>query len=175
MKLAILFIITGSFFITSCTQAPKATDSVDAIKVDIMAKSGSSVGGFLRFSQMSKGVAIEGQLIGLESNGMHGFHIHETGDCSSVDAKSAGGHFNPGGHKHGSPKQKASHLGDLGNIKANLKGMATVSVMAKGATLSPDMKNSILGRAVIVHAGNDDMKSQPSGNAGKRIGCAVIK
>lgn len=174
MKLTTLFIIAGSLLFMSCAQTPGSGDSVNSIKVDLLAKSGSSVGGFLVFSSTDEGVLIKGQVSGLGSKGMHGFHVHETGDCSSADAKSAGGHFNPTGHKHGSPGHKNSHLGDLGNIKANVKRMSTISVLAKGASLEPGAKNSFLGRAVIIHAVSDDLKTQPSGNAGKRIGCAVI-
>ena len=133
----------------------------------------SSVGGLVRFTELpGGGVEIVGQITGLTKNGTHGFHVHEFGDCSTPDGTSAGGHFNIGESHHGGPTSDGRHLGDLGNLKSDATGMAVIKSEDKMLSLSGG--NSILGRAVIVHAGEDDMKSQPAGNSGPRIGCGVI-
>src|SRR5207244_1746972 len=104
--------------------------------------------------------------------GKHGFHIHEFGDMSSADGMATGGHFNPDGHKHGGPDDRERHAGDFGNVEAGADGKATIKMTDKMIALSGP--NTILGRALIVHAKEDDLKTQPSGNAGDRIGQGVI-
>jgi Cu-Zn family superoxide dismutase len=104
-------------------------------------------------------------------DGKHGFHVHEFGDCSMADGVCAGGHFNPTGSPHGSPDAAKRHVGDFGNLTADESGKATYKRVDKLITFSGP--NSIIGRSIIVHAAPDDF-SQPSGNAGARIGCGVI-
>ena len=148
----------------------------ESLSFNIQPKSSSSIEGELQLKKAEKkGVIIEGTISGLKPNSSHGFHIHEKADCSSDDAKSAGGHFSPDMHKHGSPGENLHHFGDLGNIAANEKGVANVNVFIKSASLDKDKKYSLINRAIVVHAGMDDLKSQPSGAAGKRIGCIEIK
>ncbi|MGI9296049.1 MAG: superoxide dismutase family protein [Pseudomonadales bacterium] len=106
------------------------------------------------------------------SPGDHGLHIHEIGDCSAADGKSAGGHFNPAASEHGAPGSAAHHVGDLGNITADEEGNASTEMEAAELSFSGD--NSILNRAVIVHADADDLRSQPTGAAGARVACGVI-
>lgn len=118
------------------------------------------------------GVSIQGEIVGLKP-GLHGFHVHEVGNCDSVDGMSAGGHFNPTAAPHGDPEAAASHVGDLGNIVADAKGQATVNIIKRAATLSGP--SSLVGRSVIVHGGEDDLKSQPAGQAGNRVACGVIE
>jgi Cu-Zn family superoxide dismutase len=105
--------------------------------------------------------------------GEHGFHVHENGDCSAPDASSAGGHFNPTQHPHGAPEAPERHMGDLGNITADAGGKAQVTRTFTGVQLDGD--NGIVGKAVIVHAAPDDFKTQPTGNAGARLACGVIR
>jgi Cu-Zn family superoxide dismutase len=88
--------------------------------------------------------------------------------------ESAGEHFNPGGTAHGGPDEPAHHAGDLGNVVADERGHAELHIKADAATLAPDAPFSIAGRAIILHANPDDLDSQPSGDAGGRIGCGVI-
>src|SRR5690606_25924262 len=108
------------------------------------------------------------------SAGMHGFHIHETGDCSAPDASSAGAHFAPQGNPHGSPTmEEPHHAGDMGNIRADDNGVAMVQLTFD--TLSLESPNSIVGKAVIIHAQVDDLQTQPSGNAGDPVACGVIQ
>ena len=135
--------------------------------------SGSQVNGSVKFTQVGSRVRVSGQIAGL-SPGLHGFHIHEKGDCSAADATSAGAHFNPAGMKHGGPGSAVHHAGDLGNIKADDYGNATISVLADGVSVSKGQSDSVIGRGLIVHAAPDDEKTDPTGNAGGRIACGVI-
>ena len=131
----------------------------------------SGVSGIVTFTQTGNSVDIDARILGL-TPGDHGFHIHEFGDCAALDATSAGGHFNPGGHEHGAPSDSVRHVGDLGNITADDAGLGTYEALDSFISFSGP--NSIIGRAVIVHAGADDLTSQPTGAAGGRIACGVI-
>lgn len=131
-----------------------------------------SVKGTVEFKETDDGIEVTANIEGLKK-GVHGFHIHEKGDCSAPDAKSAGGHFNPGGHKHGAPDAAEHHEGDLGNITAEKDGKGTATLTIKGVTLG-DGDTSIVGKGFIIHAKADDLKSQPVGNAGDRVACGVI-
>ena len=133
--------------------------------------SDSKVSGVITFTQKGAEVEITGSISGL-TPGEHGFHVHEFGDLTSKDGKSTGGHFNPDGKKHGGPHDKDRHVGDLGNIKADNKGVATLNM--KDKVIQLDGPHSIIGRGLIVHAKADDEKSQPSGDAGGRVGGGVI-
>ena len=105
--------------------------------------------------------------------GVHAVHIHEKGDCSAPDATSAGGHFNPGGHPHGAPDAKEHHAGDFGNMEVGADGRGQLMIHSTDLALSGP--NSVIGRAIIIHEKADDFVTQPTGNAGGRIGCGVIK
>ncbi len=132
---------------------------------------GQNVHGLVTFVQTDKGVKIMADVSGL-TPGKHGFHIHEFGDCSSPDFTSAGPHFMVSGETHGAPADSASHKGDLGNLEADAKGVAHLEWIDTHISLSG--QNSIIGRAVVVHEKEDDLKSQPAGNAGARIACGTI-
>lgn len=127
--------------------------------------------GVIYFKAVGDGVEIMGEIRGLKP-GKHGFHIHEFGDVSSADAKCHGGHFNPDKKDHGGPDSENRHVGDLGNITANGRGVAQVRIKDKLVSLSG--RRSIIGRAVIIHAKADDLKTQPSGDAGERIAGGVV-
>lgn len=132
---------------------------------------GSNVSGTVKFTQESAGVRVEAEVKGL-TPGAHGFHVHEKGDLSKADLTSAGGHFNPGGHSHGAPSAAQRHLGDLGNLEAGADGRATVDFVDPLLKLSG--ADTVVGRAVIIHEKADDLKSQPTGNAGGRVAGGVI-
>lgn len=141
----------------------------EAVAVMVPTKaSGGNVGGTLVMKQEKGYVQVTGEVTGL-TPGKHGFHIHMFGDLRSADGMSAGGHYNPHGHPHGGPESHERHEGDLGNIEADAKGVAKVNVKAGGVEL-----NHIVGRSLVVHKDADDLKSQPAGNAGPRIGVGVI-
>ena len=128
----------------------------------------SGVGGTIVLKQEKGYVQVTGEVTGLKP-GKHGFHIHMFGDLRAPDGMSAGGHYNPHNEPHGGPDSKERHEGDLGNIDANASGVAKVNVKAEHVEL-----HHILGRSVVVHGDVDDLKSQPAGNAGPRIGVGVI-
>ena len=132
---------------------------------------GHRVHGIVTFTVVPGGVRVVADVDGL-TPGLHGFHIHEYGDCSAPDGKSAGGHFNPTGKRHGGPKSSEHHIGDLGNIEADASGHAHLDQVFSFLKLMGP--TGIIGRAVIIHAGKDDLTSQPSGNAGPRVACGVI-
>lgn len=133
---------------------------------------GNEATGTVTFVQEAAGVRVIADLREIGS-GLHGFHIHEKGDCSAPDASSAGGHFNPTGAPHGGPEAEKRHVGDLGNLEATEAGGAMMERVFE--TLSLEGENSILGKSVVVHAERDDFSSQPSGAAGARIACGVIE
>ena len=157
----------------SSTSSAKSTAS--RATVVLAPASGSLVSGTLSLMAMGDGVHITGDVGGLAPNSTHGFHIHEKGDCSAADASSAGGHFNPGAQPHGRATHGAHHAGDSDNIVADAEGVARIDAHVSGVTLGGDAANDIAGRAVIVHAAADDYTTQPTGNAGARVACGVIK
>jgi Cu-Zn family superoxide dismutase len=146
---------------------PAALAAPAAAHAELGPASGSAVSGSVAVTAIAGGVHLEVKARGL-APGVHGFHVHEVGDCSAPDAASAKGHFNPGAKPHG------SHAGDLADLTADATGAASLSVDMPGLALD-DGPNGIVGRAFVIHADPDDHKSQPAGNSGKRIACGVIK
>lgn len=146
----------------------KAVANLEATK-----KAKKKVTGTIEFTETPDGVEVVANVEGL-TPGDHGYHVHAKGDCSAPDATSAGGHFNPSNHKHGAPESAEHHEGDFGNLTAGKDGKATKTFTMKGITLG-EGETSIIGKGFIVHAKKDDLKSQPSGNAGDRIACGVIE
>jgi superoxide dismutase, Cu-Zn family len=132
---------------------------------------GNSVTGLVTFLKTEAGIKVIADIHGL-TKGKHGFHIHEFGDCSSADGSSAGGHFNPASLNHGGPMDKMRHMGDMGNLDADESGNAHLEYV--DPMISLEGENSVIGKSVIVHKNEDDLKSQPVGNAGPRVACGVI-
>jgi Cu-Zn family superoxide dismutase len=109
--------------------------------------------------------------------GEHAFHIHEKGLCDPPDFKTAGGHFNPFGKKHGLKNPEGPHAGDLPNITVGSDGRGSFAIMAPLVTLKTGEKNSVFqpgGTSLVVHQGPDDNVSDPAGHAGPRIACGLI-
>jgi Cu-Zn family superoxide dismutase len=131
---------------------------------------GSMAHGVVYFAEKGDEVEVTGEIEGL-TPGEHAFHVHEFGDCSSPDAMSAGGHFNPDKKPHGRRHAAERHVGDLGNIMADENGKAVIKMTDKVIKLRG--AHSIIGRSLIVHAKPDDF-TQPVGNAGGRVACGVI-
>jgi superoxide dismutase, Cu-Zn family len=155
---------------TSMSMDNKAKPVLKAVCV-IYPTQGNTVSGTVTFTAEKGGVKVVADLSGL-TPGKHGIHIHECGDCSSADGMSAGGHFNPMAMSHGAPMDAMRHEGDMGNIQADANGSAHLEYL--DANIALDGATSIIGRSVIVHKNEDDLKTQPTGNAGARIGCGVI-
>jgi Cu-Zn family superoxide dismutase len=135
---------------------------------------GNVTSGEVSFSQKGDKVVVTGEVRGLKPNGEFGFHVHDKGDCASGDGMSAGGHFNPMGKMHGAHHQAEHHVGDLPSLKADASGTARFSF--ESASLSVGSGSSdVIGRGLIVHRDPDDYTTQPTGNSGPRLACAVIK
>src|SRR6188768_942642 len=146
--------------------APTAVAKLEATR-------GNSTSGTVTFEQHGDQVMAKAKIEGLKPGQEHGFHMHEKGDCSSGDGMSAGGHFNPAGKSHG-PQSGDHHGGDMPNLKADASGTAKADFEISGVSVGTGSAD-IVGKGLIVHKDPDDYKSQPAGNAGPRIACAVIK
>jgi Cu-Zn family superoxide dismutase len=141
---------------------------------ELQARSGSNVTGVVTLTQTDGGLLIQANIQGLTPNASHGFHIHEGTDCDTPDASSAGPHFNPTSMPHGVTNSSHSHAGDLPNLQAGSDGKSVLSVLNQQVSLQSNADNNVLGRTLVVHAAPDDHTSQPAGNSGARVACAVI-
>lgn len=188
MRSAPLIALLATAALSACATAPStspsphraqtvstapAASTIPAAVAHVAGASGSLVSGTLDLVPLHGGIRITGDLGGL-TPGSHGFHIHETGDCSAADASGAGGHFNPNGSGHGRAGTATHHAGDIDNIVADALGVAHVDAQLRGVSLGGSPATDIVGRALVVHAAPDDYQSQPAGNSGTRIGCGVI-
>ncbi len=161
----------GAALLAACQSVPdeplRATAALQPTK-------NSKAFGEATFEQMGDKVRVIVFAQNLKPNAMHGFHIHEVGDCSSGDGMSTKGHFNPHGKPHGYPSSAERHAGDLPALQAAKNGRAKLDVTVDIITLRPGPA-SIIGRGLIIHADPDDYRTQPTGNAGARIACGVIR
>jgi Cu-Zn family superoxide dismutase len=132
--------------------------------------------GMVQLSEMPHGVLLKLTLKGA-APGVHAFHIHAVGKCEPPFT-SAGGHFNPAGRKHGLEVAEGAHAGDMPNLHVPASGELMVEVVNHEVTLAKGKPNSVFdadGSAIVIHAGVDDYKTDPTGNAGDRIACGVIE
>ena len=168
-------LLAGSARFVMAGQAaePAAAAANPRKAITIEARSGSKLTGMATFAEIRDRVHVTVEIAGA-TPGEHGVHIHEKGDCSAPDASSAGPHFNPGGHFHGGPNAPMHHAGDFGNLTAGPDGKGKLTLVTHDISLKPGPR-SVMGRAIVVHEMADDLKSQPAGNAGARIGCGVIR
>ncbi|MEO5794322.1 MAG: superoxide dismutase family protein [Rhodoferax sp.] len=158
-----------SGLLAACASQPPAPSAT----AQLAATTGNTATGSIQFVQLPGKVLVRGEVHGLLPNTVHGFHIHEKGDCSSGDGMSAGGHFNPDGHAHGAANGSMHHAGDLPSLQADASGSAKISY--ESTDLSVDSgPHDVVGRGLIVHKDADDFTTQPTGNSGARLACAVI-
>jgi Cu-Zn family superoxide dismutase len=164
-----LILIAIVTLLSACASAPSGPRAGAELK----ATTGNSTSGNASFVQSGSKVLVSGEVRGLKPNAEHGFHVHEKGDCSSGDGMSTGGHFNPTGAPHGSHAMGMHHTGDLPSLKADASGVARFSFESSTITVASGITD-IVGKGLIVHRDPDDYKTQPTGNAGPRLACAVI-
>lgn len=134
----------------------------------------NDVTGTVTFTQLGDKVVVVADISGLEPNTKHGFHIHDKSDLSAPDLMSTGGHWNPDHHIHGGPTTSSVHAGDMGNLEADANGKAHLELTLSGISVGGP-KNNVVGHSVIIHAGSDDLSSQPAGNSGPRVAGGVIE
>lgn len=145
--------------------APAAT-----AQADLRDAQGASVGQ-VRVRNQADGVGIAVNITKLPP-GSHGFHIHTVGRCEpNFDA--AGGHYNPGGRKHGLKAAGGPHAGDLPNLQVSADGSATAEFVQAGVTVAELLADD--GSAMVIHANADDDMTDPAGNSGARIACGVLR
>ena len=170
------FILVGAMacsgLLAGCMGGMGASGGADRAEAQMAPTQGNKVSGTVTFVPSGDKLKVFAEVSGL-TPGLHGFHIHEKGDCSAPDGTSAGGHFNPTSKPHGNPERGEHHLGDMVQLVADDKGNARQVSYIEGPTLG-DGPNNIIGRSVIVHAAVDDYKTQPTGNSGARQACGVI-
>lgn len=172
MRLAPAFV---AFALAGCQGAMQAPEDMARATAQLQPTKGSKTVGEATFEDLGNGrVRVVAIVHGLKPGSEHGFHIHEAGDCSSPDAMSAKGHFNPLGKPHGNPARGEHHAGDLPALKADKSGAAKLDTEVSGITVSSG-QTGIVGRGLVVHADPDDYKTQPTGNSGARLACGVIQ
>ncbi len=154
----------------ACSTAALAQDMA---KAELKNAQGQSVG-TVTLTETPHGVLMHASLMGVPA-GAHAFHVHTTGTCEAPFT-SAGGHFNPGTRQHGAMNDLGMHAGDMPNIQVGADGALTFDVLNSAVTLKAGA-NSLFkdgGTALMLHAGADDYKGDPAGNAGARWACGVI-
>ena len=167
----VMTVAAAAVLLAACETAPKEELRATA---QLQPTKGSKTFGEATFEQVGGTVRVVVFVQGLRPGQQHGLHIHEVGDCSSGDGMSTKGHFNPFNKPHGHHQSAERHVGDLPSLTANKEGRANVQIELDLLTLAPGPGN-IVGRGLIVHADPDDYKTQPTGNAGARIACGVIR
>lgn len=153
---------------------PAAPAAAATAVVKLQSVAGKNVNGSVVFTQEGDQVHVIADVAGVEPPGNHGFHLHQTGDCSAPDFTSAGGHFNPGNTPHACPGDDIRHGGDFGSILIKPDGTGTLDITTDLLTVD-DGPLGVLGKAVILHEGEDDCVTQPTGNAGARLACGVVE
>ena len=168
MKTAFLLFATATL-LGACASTPSGPRAT----AQLQPTTGNATSGSVSFVQKGNKVLVSGEIRGLKPNAEHGFHVHEKGDCSSGDGMSAGGHFNPTGAPHGAHGVGMHNTGDLPSLKADAGGIARFNFESGSLAVGSGVTN-IVGRGLIVHRDPDDYKTQPTGNAGPRLACAII-
>ncbi|WP_096668028.1 superoxide dismutase family protein [Polaromonas sp. AET17H-212] len=168
MKTAFVLVATATL-LSACASTPSGPRAT----AQLQPTTGNATSGSVSFVQKGNKVLVSGEIRGLKPNAEHGFHVHEKGDCSSGDGMSAGGHFNPTGAPHGAHGVGMHHTGDLPSLKADAGGIARFNFESGSLAVGSGVTD-IVGKGLIVHRDPDDYKTQPTGNAGPRLACAII-
>lgn len=197
-RISLSLIFCASLFIVGCKNENKEADNEEMtdtemnadmedqqmeeeeeskeVTVNLQAVSDSGLSGTVTFTEEDGEVTMEANIKGL-AEGEHAIHIHEKADCSAADGSSAGGHWNPTNEQHGKwGDDEGYHKGDIGNFEVDADGNGSITFSTDEWCIGcDDPQKNIIGKAVVIHDGVDDFTSQPSGNAGTRVGCGEIK
>jgi len=167
VKVALAVAVVASGCTSLIPDGPRAVAKLESAK-------GNPAWGSVSFVEAGGVVVVRADVRGLRPSAEFGFHVHEKGDCSAADFTSAGGHFNPGGKPHSHVGTPDRHAGDMRNLRSDGEGNATYSFETPLLTVKPG-PNSVVGKAVVIHANPDDYTTQPAGNSGPRIACGLIR
>lgn len=172
LTMAAVLAMSGGAFAQEAEEAtPAETTEASASFVDM----DGGEAGTASLTGTPNGVLIELEVSGLPAGERLGFHVHETGSCDhETDHESAGGHFNPADAPHGYMAEGGPHAGDMPNQYVGEDGVLRAQVFNSMVTLD-EGEAGIMGRALMVHGGGDDYQTQPTGDAGDRLACAVIE
>lgn len=151
--------------------AQQAGSAPPMVMGDLKTGTGANAGHAM-ITQTGAGLEVMVDVVGLPA-GEHGAHIHMTGKCDGPDFTTAGGHWNPTAMHHGSMNPQGPHQGDLPNLTVGADGKGSLSFTIPGGTVAGLMDTD--GAALVIHAAADDLKTDPSGNSGARIACAVLE
>lgn len=162
-----LVFTTAMAMLTACA----AVEPTGGAPVPVINAAGQTIGS-VRAWQTAGGVSFHISAAGLP-HGLHGIHVHSVGRCDPPDFTSAGPHWNPAGRKHGLNNPAGPHAGDLPNVEVAANGVLSATVTVPGATMASLLDAD--GAALVIHAQPDDNVTDPSGNSGARIACAVIR
>ena len=169
MKTFALLVAPSLLFVSFAAFAQAHT-----VRVPLKSATGADAGTVTFHAEGQHNVQVDVHLMNM-TPGEHAVHIHAGSTCEAPDFKSAGGHFNPTGKQHGFENPMGHHAGDLPhNITVGADGRGEAKFTVDYLSLEPGAQDAIYGHAVVVHAGADDMKSDPAGNAGGRVACGVI-
>ncbi|MBL3655223.1 superoxide dismutase family protein [Fulvivirga sediminis] len=190
-------LLLGSVLMVSCGPSKSNEDATDTDSTDVAEEntsvssgekvmmqakavinpaSDSKVSGEATFTDLGEGNVTFKLTVNHAVPGEHAVHLHETGDCSAPDAKSAGGHWNPSDVEHGKrPVDMQFHAGDIDNMEVGEDSTGVLTMTIVGWSIGGADSTNIVGKALIIHGGADDFESQPSGAAGKRVACGVIE
>jgi Cu-Zn family superoxide dismutase len=160
-------LISAAVALSACA----AIEPTGGAPMPLVNVSGQSIG-TVRAWQTAGGVSFRISASGLP-HGLHGLHVHAVGRCDPPDFKSAGAHWNPAGRQHGMNNPAGPHAGDLPNVEVAANGVLNATVTLAGASMANLLDAD--GAALVIHASPDDYKTDPSGNSGARIACAVIQ
>jgi Cu-Zn family superoxide dismutase len=161
--------LTASLILCACATQSYGPSAIGQLSPT----NGNTAAGSVVLNQSGEKLSVKVDIRGLKPNSEHGFHVHEKGDCSSGDGMSTGGHFNPTGSSHGAHGQGAHHAGDLPSLKADANGQVKMTFESSTISIVDGISN-VIGKGLIVHRDPDDYKTQPTGNSGPRLACAVI-
>ena len=160
-------VIIGSTLLAGCA----AIEPQGGAPVALVNAGGQSIGS-VRAWQTAGGVTFRIEATGLP-HGVHGLHVHAVGRCDPPDFKTAGAHWNPAGRQHGMNNPAGPHAGDLPNVEVAANGVLGATVTLPGASMATLIDAD--GAALVLHASADDYVTDPSGNSGARIACAVLQ